>query len=136
MADIISICDKLAQAKDRQSAARDKRKRLAVQQMYQRAGCAAVCERCGAPAATGCSCQSSEVQDRRIPYRFCEDCAEEFVDYIERMQGRGDESLYWRDEAWMEVWATWINHRAALDRHFRSKGFARLIEEIKNTPSD
>ncbi len=71
-----------------------------------------------------------------MPYRFCDDCAEEFTDYIERLQGRGDSSLYWRDEAWMEVWATWINHRAALDRHFRSQGFARLLEDLKNTPSD
>ena len=136
MADIISICDKLAQAKDKQSVSRDKRKRLAVQQMYQCAGCAAVCERCGAPSTTGCNCQPEQPQDRRIPYRFCEDCAEEFVDYIERLQGRGEKGLYWRDEAWMEVWATWINHRAALDRHFRSKGFTRLLEEMKNTPSD
>ncbi len=136
MADIISICDKLARAKDKQSGSRDTRKRLAVQQMYQSAGCAAVCERCSAPTAAGCGCQAGEAKDRHIPYRFCEDCAEEFVDYIERMQGRGDESLYWRDEAWMEVWATWINHRAALDRHFRSKGFARLLEELKTTPSD
>ncbi len=136
MADIISICDKLAQAKDKQSAFRDKRKRRAVQQMYQCAGCAAVCERCGAPTAAGCSCESGEGQDRHIPYRFCPDCAEEFIDYIDRLQGRGDESLYWRNEAWMEVWATWINHRAALDRHFRSKDFFRLLEELKNTPSD
>jgi hypothetical protein len=136
MADIISICDKLAQAKDKQSASCDKRKRRAMQQMYQCAGCAMVCERCSAPITAGCSCKSDQVQDRRIPYRFCENCAEEFVDYIERLQGRGEETLYWRNEAWMEVWATWINHRAALDRHFRSKAFARLMDELKNTPSD
>ena len=136
MADIISICDKLAQARDRQSASRDKRKRLAVQQMYQCAGCAAVCERCSAPVAAGCSCETGKDRDPRIPYRFCENCAEEFVDYIDRLQGRGDDSLYWRNDAWMEIWATWINHRAALDRHFRSKEFARLLEELKTTPSD
>ncbi len=136
MADIISICDKLAQVRDRQSASRDKRKRLAVQQMYQCAGCSAVCERCSAPVTTGCSCETGKDRDPRIPYRFCEDCAEEFVDYIDRLQGRGDDTLYWRNDAWMEIWATWINHRAALDRHFRSKEFARLLEELKTTPSD
>jgi hypothetical protein len=126
----------LAQAKNKQAASRDKRKRLAVQQMYQCAGCAAVCERCSAPVAAGCNCEADQKHERRIPYRFCDDCAEEFVDYIERLQGRGDKDLYWRNEAWMEVWATWINHRAALDRHFRSEGFARLLEDLKNTPSD
>ncbi len=136
MADIISICDKLAQVRDRQSASRDKRKRLAVQQMYQCAGCSAVCERCSAPVTAGCRCETGKDRDPRIPYRFCEDCAEEFVDYIDRLQGRVDDTLYWRNEAWMEIWATWINHRAALDRHFRSKEFARLLEELKTTPSD
>ncbi len=136
MADIISICDKLAQAKNKQAGPRDKRKRLAVQQMYQCAGCAAVCERCSAPVAADCNCEAGQGHGRHIPYRFCDDCAEEFVDYIERLQGRGDKNLYWRNEAWMEVWATWINHRAALDRHFRSEGFARLLKDLKNTPSD
>ena len=136
MADIISICDKLAQVRNKTSASLDKRKRQAVRQMYQCAGCAAVCERCSAAIAGGCNCGDEKLRDRRIPYRFCEDCAEEFVDYIERLQGRGDKALYWRDEIWMEVWSTWINHRAALDRHFRSKAFARLLDELKNTPSD
>ena len=136
MADIISICDKLAQVRDRASASRDKHKRLAARQMYQCAACAAVCERCSTAISGGCGCENDKHRDRRIPYRFCEDCAEEFVDYIERLQGRGDAALYWRDETWMEVWSTWINYRAALDRHFRSKAFARLLEELKNTPSD
>ena len=136
MADIISICDKLAQAKNKQSASRNKRKRQAAQQMYHCAGCAAVCERCRAPLMTAGRGQTGQAPARRIPYRLCEDCAEEYMDYIERLQGRGDTTLYWRNQTWMEVWATWINHRAALDRHFRSKDFFRLLEELKNTPSD
>ncbi|MBL0713516.1 MAG: hypothetical protein JJV98_07415 [Desulfosarcina sp.] len=126
----------MAQAKNNQSASLDRRKRKAAQQLYQCAGCAAVCERCGAPIASGCPCETGQIRDRRIPYRFCDDCAEEFVDYIERLQGRGLDALYWRNEAWLEVWSTWINHRAALDRHFRSKDFARLLTELKNTPSE
>jgi hypothetical protein len=134
VADIISICDKLAEVQHKQSAERDKRKRLAVQQMFQCSCCGAVCERCGAQTAPGGRCVTP-VGGAHIPYRFCPDCAEEFRDYIERLKGRGDPELYWRNEAWLEVWSTWINHRAALDRLFRSKEFARLLKEFKDTPS-
>jgi hypothetical protein len=125
----------LSQAKNKQSGVRDERKRRAVQQMYPCAGWATVCERCSTPISACCHGATDKGCGRQIPYRFCDDCAEEYVDYVERLQGRGDDTLYWRNESWMEVWATWINHRAALDRHFRSKAFARLLEEMRNTPS-
>ena len=82
--------------------------------------------------------KTTSAQDRhhRVPYQFCDDCTEEFIDYIERLKGRGDPDCYWRNEAWLEIWSTWINHRAALDRHARSKEFARLLQEIKDITSE
>lgn len=137
MADIISICDHRDRSKQVKDAQLDKRKQRAVDHIFRRSCCAVECERCGLPitgtCTQGCCGQPS---DHRIPYKFCEDCREEFIDYIERLKGRGDPDCYWRNEAWLEIWSTWINHRAALDRHARSKEFARLLQEVKDITSE
>ena len=137
MADIISICDKRDRTKLEKEANLDRRKQRAIEHLFRRSCCAAECEKCGLPVADACSAQGcGKTHDHRVPYRFCDDCKEEFVDYIERLKGRGDRDCYWRNEAWLEVWSTWINHRAALDRHARSKEFARLLQEVKDITSE
>lgn len=137
MADIISICDKRARTTLEKEANLDRRKQRAIEHLFRRSCCAAECEKCGLPVDGACSGQGcGQGHDHRIPYRFCDECKEEFVDYIERLKGRGDPECYWRNEAWLEVWSTWINHRAALDRHTRSKEFARLLQEVKDITSE
>jgi len=137
VADIISICDKRDRTKLQKEAKRDRRKQRAIEHLFRRSCCAAECEKCGLPVAEACSAQGcGKTNDHRVPYRFCDDCKEEFVDYIERLKGRGDRDCYWRNEAWLEVWSTWINHRAALDRHARSKEFTRLLQEVKDITSE
>ncbi|MGD9331539.1 MAG: hypothetical protein PVJ53_09525 [Desulfobacterales bacterium] len=137
MADVISICDKLDRAKLEKDATLDRRKQRAIKHLFQRSCCALDCEKCGLPIGRACAKEGCpKVHDHRVPYQFCDDCTEEFIDYIERLKGRGDPDCYWRNEAWLEVWSTWINHRAALDRHARSSEFARLLQEIKDITSE
>jgi len=137
VADIISICDKLDRAKMGQNIRLDIRKKRAVEHLFQHSCCSIECEKCGRPVTNACAQGDCEKkQAHRVPYQFCETCTEEFIDYIERLKGRGDTDCYWRNEAWLEVWSTWINHRAALDRHARSKEFARLLQEVKDITSE
>jgi hypothetical protein len=137
VADIISICDKLDRARLEENARFDKRKRQAVEHLFQRSCCSVECEKCGRPVTSGCQQGGCETKrNHRVPYHFCDACTEEFIDYIERLKGRGDPDCYWRNEAWLEVWSTWINHRAALDRHARSKEFTRLLQEVKDITSE
>jgi hypothetical protein len=135
VAEIISISDKRDQARQRQAP--DKRKHLAVQQFFRRACCAGECEKCGIPAAAPeCPRDQGDSCRVRIPYRFCPHCAEEYVDYIERLKGGGEADCYWRNHTWLEMWRTWIDYRAAIDRHVRSKEFARLVQELKRPSAD
>ena len=137
MADIISICDKLDRAKFEKDVTLGRRKQRAIEHLFQRSCCAVDCEKCGLPVTRACPKDAGDTnRDHRVPYQFCDDCTEEFIDYIERLKGRGDPDCYWRNEAWLEVWSTWINHRAALDRHARSKEFARLLKEVKDITSE
>lgn len=137
MADIISICDRRDRTQQEKEALHNRRKQRAVEHLFRRSCCAVECEKCGLPVADACSGECCDNQSgHRIPYKFCADCREEFIDYIAHLKGQGDPDCYWRNEAWLEVWSTWINHRAALDRHARSKEFARLLREVKDMTSD
>ena len=131
MADIISIQTKLKHAQQKQADTNRKRKILAVQKIFQCTQCAMKCEKCGTQISHDAHLSQGRSGKRHIPYRFCESCTEEYIDYIERMQGGGDPDCYWHNEDWLAVWKTWIDYQSAKDRYVKSKGFARLLEELK-----
>jgi len=75
-----------------------------------------------------------EIEERknlRVPYLFCESCADEYVEYIERLKGKDDPNCYWRNEIWLELWKRWIDYQGTVDRYIRSKEFKQLVEELK-----
>jgi hypothetical protein len=131
VADVISISKKLRHARRRQAEIDRRRKILAVQKVFQCTQCAMKCEKCGAPLSHGGHHPERASKTHRIPYRFCESCAEEYVDYIERMKGGGDPDCYWHNEHWLDVWKAWIDYQGATDRYVKSKEFARLLDELK-----
>jgi hypothetical protein len=133
---IISLDEKLKHSKEKKASIIKKRKILAVQKIFQCTQCVFKCEKCGT--------QMSQVEHDgkgygrrlKIPYRFCESCSEEYVDYIERLNGRGDPDYYWHNENWLEVWRRWIDYQGVLDRYMKSKEFIQLLQELKNIEPD
>jgi len=134
VADVISLDKKLKIAQEEKDAIVKKRKIQAVQKAFQCTHCAFKCEKCG----TQLEHESPKVgkeRDPRVPYRFCEGCAEEYIDYIERLKGKGDPDCYWHNEAWMNLWQSWINYQGCLDNYLRSKEFVMLMQDLKQEDS-
>jgi hypothetical protein len=133
VADVISLNKKLRFSAKQEAAVKKKQKIMAVQKVFQCTHCMLKCEKCGtqleaeAPRAIG---------PYRVPYRFCESCAEEYIDYIHRLKGAGDPDCYWRNEIWLTVWRTWIDYQGAVDRYMKTKEFVQLLHEIKQTHRD
>ncbi|MFZ7125557.1 MAG: hypothetical protein ACOWWM_05315 [Desulfobacterales bacterium] len=135
MAEIISIDRRREDDRKHKAAGLLRRKQLAVRGLLRCARCASGCEKCGKPTGGGCRPPfEDDPSGVRIPYRFCDDCSEEYIDYIERLKGNGDADCYWRNHAWIESWTAWIHYRAAMDSHFKSKEFLRLVQELKPSP--
>lgn len=130
MADVISLSRKRQIALDRQEALVRRRKIEAVRRVLQCTHCSLKCEKCGTQI------QDRPLDQRPLPYRFCNECAEEYVDYLERLQGKGDPVCYWRNDCWMEAWRSWIEHQGALDHYKKSKEFLELIRELQQTRLD
>ena len=133
MADIISIDNKLQLSKEKKAELVRKRKISAVQKVFQCTHCTFKCEKCGTQMSMDGEGTGSIKKDPRIPYRFCEGCSEEYVDYIERLKGGGDPDIYWHNEAWLQLWRAWIDYQSAMDRYLKSKEFLQLMKELKPT---
>ncbi|MGA8179733.1 MAG: hypothetical protein WB792_06710 [Desulfobacterales bacterium] len=136
MANIIELDKKLKHTKEKKAEIIRKRKILAVQKIFQCMHCAFKCEKCGTQIQPDEHHQQRSISDLRVPYRFCESCAEEYIDFIERLKGRGDSEYYWHNDIWLEMWRKWIDYQGAIDTYLKSKEFRQLLEELKDTRPD
>lgn len=128
MSKIISLDDKLKLSADQKAAVVRKRKIMAVRKVFQCTHCASKCERCG----TGIGPEPQKYTDSpRVPYNFCDSCAEEYIDYIDRLQGKGDPEAYWHNHDWLKVWRAWIEYQGTIDQYLRSEEFQNLLKELR-----
>ncbi len=131
MNNIIPLDKKRKLSRDKQDAIERKRKLLAVRQVFRCTHCVSKCEKCGIHID---SANRPDETKWRVPYHFCDNCSEEYIDYIKVLQGKKNEALYWHNDSWMKVWATWIEHQGAIDSYLKSKEFERLLEELRFHP--
>lgn len=133
MADIISLDDKLEISREKKASLRRRQKAVAVRRVVQCASCSFKCEKCGTPIEPK---TDGKTERPPSPYKFCEACEDEYLDYIERLQGRGDPDCYWRNEAWIDSWRKWIDYQGSVDQYVKSKEFLRLLQEFKQSSPD
>ena len=136
MTNIIELDKKLKHTKEKKAEIVRKRKILAVQKIFQCVQCAFKCEKCGTQIQPEEPRKQRALGDLRVPYRFCESCAEEYIDFIERLKGRGDSEYYWHNDIWLELWKKWIDYQGAIDSYMKSKEFKQLLAELKETGRD
>lgn len=130
---IISFDDKAVSSREKKAKISRSRKIKAVRQVFQCSNCAFKCEKCGTQIDPVDSDDALQKRDLRVPYSFCDACSEEYIDYIERLKGQGDEECYWHNDAWIDAWRNWIDYQGSLDVYLKSKEFQLLLQEIKKT---
>jgi len=128
MSKIISLDDKLKLSAEQRADVVRKRKIMAVRKVFQCTHCASKCERCSISLGPE---NRSQADNTRIPYHFCDSCAEEYVEYIDRLQGKSDSEAFWYNHAWMKVWQSWIEYQGAIDQYLRSREFRQLLAELR-----
>ena len=136
MADVISLDDKLELAKDKKAELIRRRKVLAVQKVLQCTQCVFKCEKCGIQISHNYQAEEKDKKNLKVPYRLCDSCSEEYIDYINQHKGKGDPDTYWHNESWLDLWKKWIDYQGAIDRYLKSKEFLQLLQELKQTRPD
>jgi hypothetical protein len=88
--------------------------------------CSLKCARCGTHVE-----QDEKRPQSQSPYPLCAGCQEEYDAYLSRRRGDQAGTRYWQNEAWMDVWRTWLRHQRALDKYRSSSEFATLLNEFE-----
>lgn len=132
MGKIISLDDKISLSREKQAEIIRRRKIAAVRQVFQCSSCAFKCEKCGTQIGRE-EAEFRQNRKLRVPYNFCDACAEEYIDYIDRLRGEGDEDSYWHNDAWLDAWKKWIDYQGSVDVYLKSKEFLQLLQELKHT---
>ena len=88
--------------------------------------CSLKCARCGTHIE-----EDESVTQSDTPYSFCAGCQEEYEAYLSRRRGEPAGSRYWQNEAWMNVWRTWLRHQQAIDSYRSSSEFIKLLHEFE-----
>jgi len=131
VADVIAI-DKKMQLKAGERAAHiRKRKILAVRKVFHCTHCASKCEKCGTQIGVQPAHQETAFSGATIPYNFCESCTEEYLDYMDRLQGGGNPDYYWHNETWQAIWENWIAYQTSIEHYLKSAEFSKLLQELK-----
>jgi hypothetical protein len=136
LAKIISIGDKINDIRDKRASSDRKRKILAVRKVLQCSSCALKCEKCGVQIEPDVDALEQRRRNLQVPYNFCEPCSEDYLDYIDRLKGKGDSACYWHNDAWMDAWRNWIDYQSSIDRYVKSKEFKLLLQELKQAGPD
>ena len=135
MADVIPLDRKLQLAKEKKDALIRMQKIKAVQKAFQCSRCALRCEKCGSQIEQA-EPQIPADNPREVPYRFCQNCLEEYLDFIGKLQGKGNPDYYWHNEAWLNVWDKWVGYQNAIDQYLKTKEFLQLLNEVQQTRID
>jgi hypothetical protein len=130
MADIISLNVKLQDVKEKKEALTRKRKLAAIRSVFQDVRRTFRCEKCYRQVESDPP-QDDELRNMRVPYRFCGSCTDEYIDYIERLKGKGDPDCYWHNDAWLDLWHNWIDYQGSLDYYLKTKEFKQLLQELR-----
>ena len=131
VADVIAINKKMQLKADERAALIRKRKILAVRKVFHCTHCASKCEKCGTQIGVQPADQETVPSKIKIPYHFCESCTEEYLDYMDRLQGGGNPEYYWHNETWQAIWKNWIAYQTSIETYLKSKEFSRLLKELK-----
>jgi hypothetical protein len=136
VADIISFDNLRQEAEDKAADRLKKSKAVSARKGILASRRPNRCEKCSGPMSEPAADRKDDPRRLRTPYVFCDNCLEEYIDFIDRLQGRGNPHFYWHNDIWMESWRRWIDYKSTLDRYIRSREFTQLVREIERNTID
>lgn len=128
MSNVIEIENRLRSARRQKEEAERLKKISVVRKFMECTQCMLKCSKCGAqmdlPEAVN--------RDTSTPYRFCLNCQEEYEEYMKHQLGQANDTLYWYNREWQDIWRNWIEYQKALQNYKDSPEFKKLLRELQS----
>ena len=126
MSKIIDIEDRLKLEQKKKHKVDKAKKMDAVRKILQCTRCLARCHKCGVQFDT-----TKMYKHYKGQFRFCESCQEEYDEFM-RLKVKGGESpIYWHNQAWQQLWQSWLDYQEALKEYGESSEFIELVREVE-----
>jgi hypothetical protein len=128
MADVIPIEERLKRHKAKEISKEKKRKLDTFRMTMQCTACHLKCARCGSQLEV----LEPRTLSEEMPIRLCAACWEEYEFFEKVRSGRTpvEERLYYHNEAWVNIWRSWLDYQKNLQRYRTSREFMKLMDEL------
>jgi hypothetical protein len=127
MDNVLSITDRLENKRRETQIRVYREKATAARRIVQCCSCALRCGMCGQHMEASEACCVRHGPSQR--YHLCDACRADFQDYMDRVNGKGGEDLFWHNDEWMGLWSAWVQFQEALRTFKDSKACRELTGE-------
>jgi hypothetical protein len=100
----------------------------AIQKLIQCSSCHLRCALCG--QHLGKTDYSPSTPSVSFGFVFCDDCGEEFEEYLAVSRGEKTPEVSWHNEEWLKMWSAWLDYRRTMNRFVGSPEFKSLLDEL------
>jgi hypothetical protein len=124
---VLSITDRLENKRRETQIRVYREKATAARRIVQCCSCALRCGMCGQHMEANETCCTR--QSGSQPFHLCEACRTDFQDYMDQLNGKVGEELFWHNHEWMGLWFAWVQFQEALRKFKDSKACRELTGE-------
>lgn len=128
MTKIIEIEKRIETEKRKKKIAERRREVAPLLHFLQCTCCGMKCWRCGSAAEL--RPRNQDLPD--IPFNFCKDCREEYLEYQRVHRNEEESSVPWRNREWVTMWEKWIEYQSTVRRFQQSKEVQELFDDLRN----
>ncbi|MDY6880694.1 MAG: hypothetical protein V2J25_06340 [Desulfatiglans sp.] len=118
---VFQLTDRLKEKQKREQAQAHRKRVETLKRIVHCSACQLKCSMCG-----------QNVEGDTLPpldFHLCETCRDEFQDFQKTLaHGEDHSGIFWHNEEWVNLWASWIDFRRSIRKFRDSKEFRRLTE--------
>lgn len=125
---IVDIEKRLEKKRKKEDLERRRNKIRSLRRSVQCSCCRMRCAMCGFQAGTrGAAAEENTMIS--LGFALCEDCREEYEDFLSVYKDGESSDIQWHNEEWIEMWSSWLRYRTALNAFIHSAEFKSMLLE-------
>jgi hypothetical protein len=125
---VVNIEERIEGQKQKKQLERHRGKIEAIQKLIQCTSCHMRCAMCGHHLKDAVS--SHDALSSSFAFAFCENCRDEFDDFLSISKGEKRPDVFWHNKEWIDMLSAWLNYRQAVNGFMNSPEFRLLLEEL------
>lgn len=112
MEKILNITGRIEEKKQKQQAESYRNKIETAQRIVRCSSCHFRCAMCGYHLES--SDRSSSQVLSHLDLCLCENCRNDFEEFLSMRNGKKESDIPWHNKAWLKLWSSWVDYQQAI----------------------